>query len=120
MRHRLQSCASYLPLWDDNTLKVEVKGWVEEKAGRELPLVAGGDEDTGQFGLGERVGATILGDPGADNGRPLFSPPRKPSWQFVRLRGFTLSSVYSTTPRRAIEGFQTARARQSFSTVLTK
>jgi len=55
-----------------------------------------------------RVGTTILGDLGADNGSPLFSPPRKPPWQFVQLRVFILSSVYSTTPRRAIEGFQTA------------
>ena len=40
--HKFPSCASYLPLREDNTWKVEVKRWVEEKAGRELPLVARG------------------------------------------------------------------------------
>ena len=50
--------------------------------------------------------------------------PEGPNINYTQLgrAAATLMSerVYSTTPRRAIEGFQTARARQSFSMVLTK
>lgn len=86
-----------------------VKGRVQETEGRELPLVAGGGWRHRAVWFGGQGGHYSSGLISVLTRKPLFFTTQEASLAVCATPSLhPLSSVYSTTPRRAIEGFQTA------------